>query len=104
MEATLSRRCERLPGVPKPELRLSTAARKAYEKLARSDRRLFQRVDRALDRLREEPQAGKPLQGPLRHHRSLRVGSLRVIYRFEADLLLVLVLSIAERGEAYRDL
>jgi hypothetical protein len=37
--------------VPTAELRLSTAARKAYETLARSDRRLFGRVDRALDRL-----------------------------------------------------
>lgn len=86
------------------EVRLSTHATKACEKLARTDRRLFRRVDRALDRLAEEPGAGKPLHGPLRHHRSLRVGSLRIVYRFEADLLLVLVLSIAERGRVYSDL
>jgi hypothetical protein len=51
--------------VPRAELRLSTHARKAYEKLAHADRRLFRRVDRALDRLTEDPQAGKPLHGPL---------------------------------------
>jgi len=36
--------------------------------------------------------------------RSLRVGSLRVIFRLEGDLVLVLAFSIAERGQAYRDL
>lgn len=90
--------------MPKSEVRLSTHARKSYEKLARTDRRLFRRVDRALDRLAEDPRAGKPLHGPLHRHRSWRVGSLRIVYRFEADLLLVLVLSIGERGQVYRDL
>ena len=90
--------------MPRAELRLSTHARKAYEKLAHADRRLFRRIDRALDRLTEDPQAGKPLHGPLHRHRSLRVGSLRILYRFEADLLLVLVLSIGERGQVYREL
>lgn len=33
------------------EVRLSTQARKTYERLTRADRRLFKRVDRALDRL-----------------------------------------------------
>lgn len=84
-------------------IRLSTHARRSYEKLARADRRLFQRVDRALDRLAEEPTAGKPLQGPLRGRRSYRVGSVRILYRFEARKLLVLVLEIPQRGQVYRD-
>jgi mRNA interferase RelE/StbE len=90
--------------VPTTEIRLSSAARKAYEKLARTDRRLFRRVDRALDRIAGDPRIGKPLQGPFRGHRSLRVGSLRIVYRFEAGELVVLVLSIAERGRIYREL
>jgi len=84
------------------QVRLSSHARKSYERLARSDRRLFMRVDRALDRLAREPEAGKPLQGPLRGRRSLRVGSVRIIYRHERDRLLVLVLGIAQRQQAYR--
>ena len=88
--------------MPEVDVRLSTNARKAYEKLARSDRRLFRRVDAALDRLADDPRAGKALHGPLEGHRSLRVGSLRIVYWFEADRLLVLVLSIAERGQVYR--
>ena len=84
------------------EVRLSSHARKSYEKLARSDPRTFKRVDRALDRLAREPDAGKPLQGPLRGRRSMRVGTARIIYRYEKDELLVIVLEIAHRAAAYR--
>ena len=84
------------------EIRLSSHARKSYLRLARSDRRLFQRVDRALERIGEDPHAGKPLAGPLAGHRSFRVGSLRIVYRFEEQRLVVLVLDIAERGGVYR--
>lgn len=71
-------------------------------RLARSDRRLFARLDRALDRLADEPTLGKPLTGPLSGHRSLRVGSLRIVYRQGEDAEELLVLEIAQRGGAYR--
>ncbi len=83
------------------KVRLSSHARKSYEKLARSDKRLFARVDRALDRLAREPDAGKPLQGPLRGRRAFRVGTVRIIYRYEQSRLLVLVLEIVQRQSAY---
>ena len=86
----------------KASTRLSTHARKAYEKLARSDQRLFRRVDRALDRIATEPEAGKPLVGPLKGRRSYRVGTVRIIYRWHRGECLVLVLDIAERGRVYR--
>lgn len=82
------------------EVRLSSHARKSYRRLSRSDRRLFQRVDRALDRLAADPAAGKQLAGPLAGHRSLRVGSLRIIYRVAEDA--VLILEIDQRGGVYR--
>ena len=82
--------------------RLSTDARKSYEKLARSDRRLFLRVDRALDRIAREPDRGKPLQGPLGGRRSFRVGPVRIVYRDEQRELLVLILDIGPRGSVYR--
>ena len=83
-------------------IRLSSHARRSYARLARSDRRLFERVDRAPDRLTTEPAAGKPLAGPLAGHRSLRVGSLRIVYRVGETDEAVLVLDIAQRGGAYR--
>lgn len=83
-------------------VRLSSHARKSYEKLAHGDRRLFVRVDRALDRLARQPDVGKPLQGPSGGRRSLRVGPVRIIYRHEHEELLVFVLEIAQRQRAYR--
>jgi mRNA-degrading endonuclease RelE of RelBE toxin-antitoxin system len=71
-------------------------------RLARDDRTLFQRIDRALERLASEPDAGKPLAGPLRGHRSHRVGPMRIIYRHETEADLVLVLEIASRSGVYR--
>jgi mRNA-degrading endonuclease RelE of RelBE toxin-antitoxin system len=84
------------------ELRLSSHARKSYERLARSDRRLFARVDRALDRLAADPNLGKPLVGPLGGHRSLRVGSVRIIYRVDDEHRALLVLNLGQRGGVYR--
>ena len=81
---------------------LSTGARRAYEKLYRSDRRLYDRVDSALDRLAQEPLAGKALHGPLAGRFPLRVGPVRIIYRFEAERVLVFVVDITQRGRAYR--
>jgi mRNA-degrading endonuclease RelE of RelBE toxin-antitoxin system len=85
-------------------LRLSTNSRRFYRRLYRSDRKLFERLDRSLERLTDQPQLGKPLVGPLSGHRSLRVGPLRIIYRFETEGGGVLVPDIAARGGAYRDL
>ncbi len=83
-------------------VKLSSHARKSYLKLARSDRRIFARVDRALDRLGDDPAAGKPLAGPLSGHHSLRVGSLRIVYRLDEEDHVVMVLDIAQRGSVYR--
>lgn len=83
-------------------IRLSSHARKSYERLARSDRRLLRRLDRALDRIAAEPRSGKPLVGPLRGRRSYRVGSVRIIYRRRAGECWVLVLDISRRSAAYR--
>lgn len=87
-----------------PTIRLSSHARTSLRRLARSDRRLFRRVDRALDRLAEEPEIGKPLQGPLTGRRSWRVGPIHIVYRCLADELVVFVLDVVQRGKVYRDL
>jgi mRNA-degrading endonuclease RelE of RelBE toxin-antitoxin system len=83
-------------------VKLSRGSAKALEKLFRGDRRVYERVSRALDRLAEEPELGKPLQGPLAGRRSHRVGALRIIYRFEAERLLILILDIGTHGKIYR--
>jgi mRNA-degrading endonuclease RelE of RelBE toxin-antitoxin system len=86
----------------KASVELSAVARKALKRLARTDRRLYERVDRALDLLAEDPALGKNLQGVLSGRRSYRVGSLRIIYRFESECLVVYVLDPGQRGRIYR--
>ncbi|MCP4202244.1 MAG: type II toxin-antitoxin system RelE/ParE family toxin [bacterium] len=65
--------------MPPARVELSTTARKALGRLRSANRRLFERVDRALDRLADEPLAGKALHGQLAGRRSLRVGQVRII-------------------------
>ena len=83
-------------------LRLSTHARRNYKRIFRADRRLFDRLDKSLSRLLDQPEIGKPLVGPLEGHRSLRVGHLRIIYRIEPSRDEVLILDISPRGGAYQ--
>lgn len=84
------------------EVVLSTGARRALERLWRSDRRLFERVDNALDHLAAEPREGKPLVGPLKGRWSYRVGPVRIVYRISEERLRVLVLRIGQRRDVYR--
>ena len=58
---------------------------------------LLRRLDRTLG---ADPQAGKPLTGPFRGLRSLRIGDHRIVYSLGSDGLLVL--RIAHRKEVYR--
>ena len=63
------------------------------------------RVDRLLLGLADDPRpAGcKKLKGYENLYR-LRAGDLRIVYAIEEDRLIVLVVEIAPRGQAYRDL
>lgn len=81
---------------------LSRTAAASLRMLRKGDRRLFDRVVRALKRLALDPQLGKALQGQLSGRRSHRVGPLRIIYRFDSGRVVVFVLDIGERGKIYR--
>lgn len=81
---------------------LSRGAASSLKDLRKGDRKLFDRVARALNRLASEPQLGKALHGQLRGRRSLRVGPLRIIYTYDSGRLIVFVLDIGERGQIYR--
>jgi mRNA interferase RelE/StbE len=63
------------------------------------------RVDRLLLGLADDPRpAGcKKLKGCENLYR-LRAGDWRIVYAIEEDRLIVLVVEIAPRGQAYRDL
>jgi mRNA interferase RelE/StbE len=82
------------------EIRLAPAAARD---LARLDRRMQRRVATAIDRLAREPRpAGSTrLRGSDDIWR-VRVGKYRVLYQVRDAMLLILVLRIGHRSNAYR--
>jgi mRNA interferase RelE/StbE len=76
----------------------NTAA-KSLEKLSKKDR---QKVARVLVSLKENPFSGKKLAGEFEDFYSVRVWPYRVIYTIVKKELVVLVVDIAHRKEAYR--
>lgn len=79
--------------------------RQAEKTLRRLPKEVLSRVDRLLMSLAEEPlPAGcKKLRGYENLYR-LRAGDWRLIYAIEDDQLVVLIIEVAPRGEAYRNL
>ena len=82
------------------ELIIKPSAERALDRIPRPDRR---RLLDALQALRENPRpvGAIKLAGQERMYR-LRVGAFRAVYEIEDDKLLVLVLRVAHRSDAYR--
>lgn len=76
-------------------------ATKALARMSSADR---QRIQRALRQLAQDPRGAsldtKPLRG--RDGFRLRIGDWRVIYEFDGDHLVILVLHIGARGDVYK--
>ena len=80
-------------------VRIKRSATRELAQIARRDR---ERLVYAIDRLGEQPHVGYPLKGDLRGLRRIRVGDYRVVYEVLEHELVVLVVRIAHRREAYR--
>ena len=80
-------------------IRIKGSAARELKRLARPDR---VRIVAAIDRLAETPHLGATLKGNLRGLRRLRVGDHRVVYEVRNDELIILVVRIAHRRDAYR--
>lgn len=80
-------------------IRIKDSAARELKRVARPDRI---RVTTAIDRLGETPHLGTALKGDLRGLRRLRVGDYRILYEIRDDELVVLVVRIAHRRDAYR--
>ena len=77
----------------------------AVKLLRRLPRNLVQRITRAIDSLATEPKpiGCKRLVGtPHNNLYRIRVGDWRISYAIEDEELIVLVIEIAPRGDAYR--
>jgi mRNA interferase RelE/StbE len=78
------------------------SARKALDRIPKDARK---RIAARIDALAENPRPHgiEKLTAPVDLYR-IRVGAYRVIYTIHDDVLIVVVVKIAPRGEAYRDL
>ena len=74
----------------------------AAKELKRIDASMRSRIVAHIDRLAESPHLGTALKGDMRGLRRIRVGDYRVIYEVQDTVLLVLVVRIAHRRDAYR--
>ena len=77
---------------------LSPKANDFLEKLDKKDRK---RIKDKLEDLKNNPELGKPLTGRLAGLWSLRTGDYRTLYQIRHGELLILVLKIKHRKNAY---
>ena len=80
-------------------IRIKESAAKELRRVAKPDRA---RIVAAIDRLSETPHLGTSLKGDLRGLRRIRVGDYRILYEARDKELVVLVVRVAHRGDAYR--
>ena len=74
----------------------------AAKELNRIDVTTRSRIVAHIDRLADNPHLGTTLKGDLRGLRRIRVGDYRVIYEVQDSVLVVLVVRVAHRRDAYR--
>jgi mRNA interferase RelE/StbE len=70
------------------------------DRLRRAQPVLFDKVIAKIRTLAKDPEAGKPLVGPLKGIWSLRVGDYRILY--EVSRSKVIVLTVNHRREVYK--
>ncbi len=75
--------------------------RSAAKELARLPKRDRERIVNEIDSLGNHPHAGQVLKGGLQGLRRIRVGIYRVVYEVMDGILVVLVVRVAHRKNAY---
>jgi mRNA interferase RelE/StbE len=85
-------------------IELTPAAGKALDKLAKSNRSLLKKIDRAILDLAENPTPAncKKLAGETPPMFRFRVGDYRILYLIEEEVLVILVVNIGHRKDVYR--
>lgn len=80
--------------------------KQAVKFLESLDRPTKQRIKSAIEGLTEQPPKGdiKPLQGYKDGRKRLRVGKYRIIYKYEPDgeITVLMILDIDSRGDIYK--
>ena len=82
-------------------IELASAAQRQLKKIRRNVK-LASRLKQALLRIGADPYVGKALEGEFEGICSIRVGEWRILYEIHKQELVVLVLEIVDRKDAYR--
>ncbi len=77
-------------------------AEKEFDELIERNRKLGERISKAIGRLADNPHLGEFLSGPWQGYLKYRVGDYRIIYRIEHERLIIYVITIAHRKGVYR--
>ncbi len=85
-------------------IELTPAAEKALTKLAKGNRSLVRKIDKAIMGLADNPAPllSKQLSGEDPPLYRVRVGDSRILYHIEDDVLVVLVVHVGHRKDVYR--
>ncbi len=80
-------------------LQIKRSAVKELNALQKIDR---ERLIAAIDRLCESPASGSALKGEFEGLRRLRVGRFRIVYEWQQQALIILVVRIGHRKDVYQ--
>ncbi|MBT3249699.1 MAG: type II toxin-antitoxin system RelE/ParE family toxin [Candidatus Pacebacteria bacterium] len=81
------------------QVRLTKPAQKQFKKL---DSRYKSAINKAFSRIAQDPMTGKTLAGELKGYRRLRFSRYRIIYQVKHQQLIVFVVDIKHRKDAYK--
>lgn len=74
----------------------------AARQIRKLDAAVKARIQKAIERLAQHPELGKPLTGLLTGRWSFRAGDWRILYKTRKAELVVLIPTVGHRREIYR--
>jgi len=86
---------------PATALVFSRGAERVLRKLKRRDPARFEQVSRKIKDVRERPEMGSPKRYRLAGYRGVHVGSMVILYRWDAQANEVHILKISHHDHAY---
>lgn len=78
---------------------IKQSAQKALAKIEAPQRT---RLIEAIDKLKINPNAGSVLKGEFSGLRRIRIGDYRIVYEVQNEQLVILVIRVAHRRDAYK--
>jgi len=82
-------------------IKASKEFRRRFKDLTKKDKSLRERILKSIEKLKENPYAGKPLSYNLAGLRSLRVGKYRVIYKIDEKNKIIWLVTVGHREKVY---